>query len=221
MNTLFIVLTILAYEAFFTSVLKSLSASFLNDTQTKIINVTANSPHKSCLGSISDASNQMDMKAPFYIVPLQPEDENEFKKYIRVDVDTGHIYSNEAALKSTQVYSFSALSISTGQAIVLVINVVEQAAKISTTTTKATTLTRSTTKSIVTYVSSRKNTLSKAETTFLTYIFPKNECVIVQPNEQDHITRAPNAECFLINATAVVDQQTFNENSSDTASSFG
>ena len=111
----------------------SISLSFLNDTQTKRISVSSTHAIKSFVGSIVDETNVKDMRAPFYIVPLQPEDERAFKSIFRIDVDNGHIYANEK-LSPERTYSFSALSINSGQAIVVIINVVDKADDTTTTT---------------------------------------------------------------------------------------
>ena len=126
---LFLMLTIFVLQ-------KPLALSYSNETQIKHIKWNSDRNQKSFIGSLIDHSNEKELKPPFYVVPLEPENENTFKKFINVNLETGLIYTNQI-LKINQVFSFSALSISTGQVIIIKIHVVKNENSGHSSTTKA------------------------------------------------------------------------------------
>lgn len=133
-----------------------------NDSAMKIFNITSNSSAGTLIGTISslnsDESNNM--SPPFYIVPIIPEDQSLFNKHISIDLDTGKIYTNAKLDPAKQsAFKFSALSISDGQAIVILINVIKINDKVEPkTTSSTTTLATSTTITTKTKLKSNKCT---------------------------------------------------------------
>ena len=127
---LFLILNIFVLQESLASVFYS------NETQIKHIRWNSDHSQKSFIGSLIDHSNEKELKPPFYVVPLEPENENTFKKFINVNMETGLIYTN-LILKKNQVFSFSALSISTGQVIIIKIHVVQNENSGNSSTTKA------------------------------------------------------------------------------------
>ena len=131
-----------------------------NDSAMKVFNITSNSSAGTLIGTISslnsDESNSM--SPPFYIVPIIPEDQSLFNKHISIDLDTGKIYANTKLDPAKQsAFKFSALSISDGQAIVILINVIKINDKVEhITTSSTTTLTTSTTISTTIKLKSNK-----------------------------------------------------------------
>ena len=75
------------------------------------LRVDADRPNGTWIGSIKSEL----MRPPFYIVPIVPDDVAHFNKLLRVDLDTGAVYTNAILPPDGKhVYKFSALSINQG-----------------------------------------------------------------------------------------------------------
>lgn len=106
------------------------------DTPTLDFKISPRSLNRTLIGHI-DSNN---MRPPFYIVPIVPEDPDTFNKHIFINVETGNIYTNTIIdPERFDTFKFSALSINEGLAITITITVTKEIALTSPiTTTKAT-----------------------------------------------------------------------------------
>jgi len=103
-------------------------------------NLETNKPIGTLIGSIRDK-----IQPPYYIVPIMPDNQDLFNKYLSIDLDTGLINSNSILNTDTNIeqLKFSVLSINEGIANLIIINIVNK--EQTTTTTSTTTTTTSTT----------------------------------------------------------------------------
>lgn len=117
-----------------------LCKSIDNNSPYRQFNITINHPVGSYIGSIVSNDNLSSMQAPFYIVPIIPEDSNLLEKYVSIDLETGKITLN-SELKNITLIKFSVLSINEGTALTIIINVLNQKKTMpeSTTTSRITT----------------------------------------------------------------------------------
>lgn len=103
-------------------------------------NLETNKPIGTLIGSIRDK-----IQPPYYIVPIIPDNQDLFNKYVSIDLDTGLINSNSILNTDTNIkqLKFSVLSINEGIANLIIINIVnnEQTTTSTSTTTKTTTTT--------------------------------------------------------------------------------
>jgi len=159
----------------------------------------------SFIGSIIDHSNEVEMKPPFYVVPLEPEDENVFKKFLHIDLEHGHIYTNQI-LNTNYSFTFSALSINTGQAIIVKISVAPNEIKSNFDKSNSSIETSNY------YNQMQSNVISKpfeSKTTTIANAFSENECSVLNnrniaitkiENIPDSISNKNSYKCYLINA---------------------
>lgn len=107
------------------------------DSPVKQFNLTTSTKSGTLLGSIQIDEELVQMKPPFYIVPIQPEDQDIFNKYIRVDLENGNIYLNSKIDRlEFSLFKFSALSINQGSALSLLINIIDDLGVFTQTTSK-------------------------------------------------------------------------------------
>ncbi len=102
-----------------------LCKSIDNNSPYRQFNITMNHPVGSYIGSIVSNDNLSSMQAPFYIVPIIPEDSSLLEKYVTIDLETGKITLN-SELKNVSSIKFSVLSINEGTALTIIINVLNQ-----------------------------------------------------------------------------------------------
>jgi hypothetical protein len=193
----------------FYTIKSSFPKSYLNETQTKHIILHSEINPKSFIGSIVDHSNEVEMKPPFYVVPLEPEDENVFKKFLHIDLERGQIYTNQI-LNTNYSFAFSALSINTGQAIIVKISVAPN--EIKSNYNKSNTSTKTNKYHNNTSDLSQSNVISKpfeSKTTKKANVFPENECSVLNnrniastkiENISDSISNKNSYKCYLIDA---------------------
>ncbi|RNA42024.1 hypothetical protein BpHYR1_018104 [Brachionus plicatilis] len=71
------------------------------------------------VGSLNSDDQVLVMRPPYYIVPIEPEDAQQFARKVRIDLENGDIYINQPL---EEPVTFSALSINQGSAITIILN---------------------------------------------------------------------------------------------------
>lgn len=71
------------------------------------------------IGSLTIDDQIVAMRPPFYIVPIEPDNADQFTKKVKIDLDNGDIYVNEPLEEPVK---FSALSINQGSAMTIILN---------------------------------------------------------------------------------------------------
>ena len=120
-----------------------------------IVNATT---QPTIVATLTKLPNGVSLKAPFYVVSIFPEEPEQFKRLLDVDLDTGDI---KLLAQPTSIVKFSALSINDGNAVIVVLSVPSPTTTTTPTTTKTTTTTTrktsaSSTKSLIMMTTSHK-----------------------------------------------------------------
>jgi len=188
------------------------STSPLNEqTPTKVINISPDTAPNSLIGSIADNQAESQMKPPFYIVPIIPEDVDLFDSYVRVDLENGNIYT-KAKFTQVEKCKFSVLSINEGLALNILINVIDPS--------KSTTLISSTTtEPISTATTTKTSTETQTKTTTSTTNGIQNESKCLQESSIKMLQAKTKEAKFIYNCFSIEPRNpvkcSFDDNDSD------